>query len=374
MAPRKKKPVEERQGANFAVVADVHVHNFSRFSGVRGEDGLNARGRLCVKTLWRAVQAAVQDGARVMFVAGDLFHVRRPEPAIIAAVQGVFYQWRDQCRFFVIPGNHDMLDDTASGGNTACQPLNRVAVICNDPTMFDETRTFPGFSERVLCVPFQSRVPMREHLAEILLSKDFSMATKLITHVGVFDDDGHAPPWQKKARDAISVDELFSLMAKHGSIKTAYVGNYHQPGDWWRDGMRIVQVGALCPNGFGEAGLEGAVAVDYGDKPVCHIVDGPRFVMTTDQPAAMTADEVKRSFVRHLGQDALPPDVAGRMGGYEYTPAVAESETTDVAAGVSREPLSGEQAIVDYFSASAAAAFDLGSSRELALRCWREAG
>lgn len=259
-----------------AIVADVHVGNHAYAGGVTA-GGINERCALTLVSLRAALHQARERRAATFFIAGDLFHTRRPEPAIIAAVQRVLREEMGQMPVVIVPGNHDMLDATASAGNTACEPLHQQATVIRQPTWVETD------AANVLCVPFSSEMPMAEYLAAVL-AKEHTGRIKppiLVTHVGVYGKD--APSWMASARDAIEAGVLLDLMAAHGFTQ-AVVGNFHQHGEWRRDdhGPVVVQVGTLCPVGFGDAGyfpvVGGMALLDPASGEVEMVeVPGPRF-------------------------------------------------------------------------------------------------
>lgn len=248
-APKPATPVLEKDLPLVAVVADVHIANHSRYGGPV-VDGLNRRGHETLGVLRRAVQEAVRQKVLAFVVAGDLFHSARPEPALIRGVQDIFAEARrEKMRVVLVPGNHDMPDDTAENGNTAMAPLYEVATVVRAP----EWQTFwdVGF----LLVPYYGRMPMTEHLSGMISGSHNEGENVLISHVGIYVEDARTPVWQRRAKDAIAVHELERIMAGTG-IQSALVGNYHDPLDWrTREGSMIIQIGTLCPATFGDEGL-----------------------------------------------------------------------------------------------------------------------
>lgn len=308
-----------------AIIADCHCGNHARFGGAM-ENGLNARARLTIASLQAAVKAAGAAGADTLFVAGDLFHSRRPEPALIAEVQRVFAE-ADPMLVVVVPGNHDMLDSSAAGGNTACAPLWDEAHVVREPEWH---RCLNGkASDFVLSIPYESTVPMALHLARVLegsLPKCEGKAVPrgrriLVTHVGVWDAD--SPKWTRGARDGISAPMLFDLMEKMG-IGAAFVGNYHEHKIWERNGLTICQVGALCPTGFGDSkpGKHGLMAL--GDASITKMVaiPGPRFEIVLEKHTEWGVPQDKNTyFVRQVGGVEATGAATEKLGGYEYVPA-----------------------------------------------------
>jgi hypothetical protein len=383
MATKKKSaaaPAEFKP--TFAVVSDCHTGNFSAWGGATDASGLNVRGRLTVETLRRAHQGAFGDGLR-LFIAGDLFQSRRPEPAIVAAVQRVFGDIvnRGGYKVVIVPGNHDMLDASAEGGNTACEPLYMVADVMRKPEWI----------EAVLMVPFDSRVPMAQHLTEVLAGEAERIRTEtlhgklpprsLVTHVGVWDDDeAKESKWLRRAKDGMNCNLLFDAMEAAG-IKLAFVGNYHNHRVWTRGEMQIVQVGTLCPASFSDEGLvdRGLMVVSDGVTWRKVEIPGPRFVVDSDGRGAKSAakygeDELSSYFVRQVGGKELDAEGTTRLAGYEYVPVKVEPRLFPGDEPIAPAPRSPEEALSAYVQGMPLP--DGGTMRPevaaLVAKCWRD--
>lgn len=283
-------PVEREHP--IAVVADVHIGNH-KAEGGQTVDGINRRCQWTLDAFEQSLVQAKAHDACMFVVAGDLFHVRRPEPAVIAAVQRILQEQATDIPVVLVPGNHDMLDATAAGGNTAMEPLFREATVIREPEWYDA-----GDDACLYFVPFDALSPMSEYLGQSLKEvpepPHSGLGRVLITHVGVYDDE--SPPWCRTARDAIHEQQLFALMQAIG-FQQAFVGNFHLRQEWAHEHMRITQVGTLCPGGYGDAGYfpnVGGMALYY---PKAHKVEmleikGPRFFEYTIPALAVGALDV----------------------------------------------------------------------------------
>lgn len=275
-----------------AVIADVHIGNFKQHGGPM-VDGLNTRGRMAMTTFRAALVKARELRVEALFIAGDLFQSRRPEPAILAGVMKALVEETSELPVVILPGNHDMLDASAVMGNTACEPLYKVATIVNEPT------TIEMAAGGVLVVPFQGGMNMGDHLANVLES--VHGAPILVTHVGVYDDN--SPHWCKDAPDAIHKDRLFELMLSTG-IETTFVGNFHHMHGWSMtsdDGrlLRIIQCGTLIPHGHSDGGQFPAVGAMWlfdGEDLEPVEIGGPRFLSI----GAATSGGLDRALVMAL--------------------------------------------------------------------------
>lgn len=337
-APAAKVP------ASLAVVADVHVGNH-KADGGQLVDGLNERCRLTLDTFRRAIRQAKAAGSTCFVVAGDLFHVRRPEPAVFAAVQRILQEEAADLPVLLIPGNHDMLDASAAGGNTAMAPLYREATLINEPGW---TQAPGGLFMNLLCIPFSSEEPMREYLAkkipEMVAGENSPTVRVLVTHVGVYDDSDN--DWCKSASDAIHADELLKLL-RAGDIKLAVVGNFHQHRSWGDNDCKIVQVGTLNPGGHGDDGVfpeVGGMVLYDPETPKLQLteVPGPRFVSDATDPKAQQAakegESGTRLFVREPVEKEVPSEAANLPQASDAASAIEEYiKATRLPTGVTAE-------------------------------------
>lgn len=246
-----------------AVVADVHVGNFA-FGAGEYHVGLNARCRATLAALRRAVEVAQERDARLV-VAGDLFHGKRPEPAVIAAVQEVLRAALDPV---LLLGNHDAIGP----GDHALAPLRPVARIAAEGAYL---------LDGVLYVPWSPGSALERLDAALLAHTDERV---LVMHCGLYDST--FPAWLC-GPGAVEVGALHARMDAHG-IRFALAGDYHQHRAWRSpavlpsDCHHALQVGALCPTGFSDAGLDGygsVILVDLGMGEVERVeVPGPRFL------------------------------------------------------------------------------------------------
>ena len=350
-----------------AFIADLHQGIFRDFGGQLGEDGLNDRARVCLATLGRARDKALELGARQVFACGDIFHNRRPEPALIAAVQRELHG--GGVAFEIIPGNHDLVGAHAEGGNTACEPLNsEYARVINKPF------GYTGYEHPIVfCVPFDARKPMAQVIEEACAAGDPGpVGFTLMTHVGVVDGD--SPPWLRDAGDAIHFERLFDIMDRY-DMPAAFVGNYHKHQEWRRNGRVICQVGALCPTGFGDEGPAGygGLAVWDGKDVKWHEVPGPRFVKVPNAgPLPVVAKDMSVYVRVETGKAHWDLKGAGYAGFEEVEPAPGVLEAID-SAKPDRLLEGAEDALEEYVGkVPLAEGVNRNELRDMVLGYWRK--
>lgn len=250
-----------------SLIADVHLGNHhSGNPRIGGEmrSGLNGRAREIAESL----RISGQKSSENLVVAGDLFDTPCPSPELVAAAMGAL---KDGARTIV--GNHDQT--SWSQLHHALAPLTRQFNVSERPEVVDL-----GHSTAVVMVPFRNK-PGPEHLRESLDSLDLpgsAARTLLVMHMGI--EDGKTPPWLQGSRNSIGLNELAQIMDQHG-IDDCASGDWHGHRLWKLGGHSITQIGALCPTGWDNPGLEG-----YGSLIHWHLdghfereeIPGPRFL------------------------------------------------------------------------------------------------
>ena len=281
-----------------AVVADVHCGNFARHAGPTVA-GLNARCRLTLDTLRRAVELANEREA-ILAVAGDLFHTKRPEPAVIAGVQRVLDECAEKDPLLLL-GNHDAIGP----GDHALAPLaTNLAEVCA------EVRYFPRL--KTLAVPWSPEPALARLDAALAAVKCSAIADGilglhlLLLHCGLYDQTF---PDYLAGPGAIRIQALWTCMANFDApLKLVLAGDYHKHRVWMSgacpdcakqvpggcanpDGVCVsdcachayaVQVGCLNPTGHSDAGTEGYGSVILADTETGAWerveLPGPRFL------------------------------------------------------------------------------------------------
>lgn len=288
-----------------AFLADLHIGNFAAHGG-KSEGGLNLRGRLTVETFRRALDISRAAAVDAVVLCGDVFHVNRPHPAVVAATQRAIKEAGVQV--IILPGNHDMEDATAADGNTACEPLHPLARVVRVPTTLN-------VGKRIRLVPFSATRRMRDVVLEELQTEGWDA---LATHIGMVDDS--SPGWAQEAKDTIHVRDVTA----HLNDRWFFVGNYHR---FWQVG-HAVQVGVLNPTGHGDGGEfesgVGSLVIWDGTGIERLEVPGPRFLTMRGAEFAPRSRPGNTTFIRHIGDEALPVERVADMAevqGYEWEPA-----------------------------------------------------
>lgn len=268
-------------------VADVHIGNHKRFGGEL-VSGVNDRCRRILGVLEHAAE-----GVDTLVVLGDLFDTSHPTPQVMAATLRALNTPMPN-RVVLLLGNHDMVSDQA--GDNALAVFDALPLLMKPrPTQYMVVDRGPEVyrddATPLYLLPFRP-APMADWFGDAVAQLHEDNITRqqspiLCFHGGVRDHN--TPRFLWASPDAIDVDLLFDVMRSCGS-KLAVCGNWHNHRVWRRDGMMVVQVGALVPTGFDNPGPDYGHVVDiFEDGPVLtgRQLPGPRFL-------TLTADEACR--------------------------------------------------------------------------------
>lgn len=258
------------------LIADCHIANHRRHGGPI-KAGINRRCQHVLDALERAVNLAVQQGCEDLVILGDLFDTTNPPQQIVTEVQRILTVSDERrCRTHILLGNHDMVSTDA--GDHALGPLEPVSHVIDQPiAMYAE-------GCEMLLVPFQPG-PAVEWLPQVL--KDTcggeqpkykpSNSASILLHLGIADDS--TPVYLKGSHDAVPNSLLVELCKEYG-FKAVFAGNWHSH-KILRKRPLICQVGAVCPTGWDNEGLDdvGTMVIWHGGTKIdVHQIPGPRFL------------------------------------------------------------------------------------------------
>lgn len=279
----------------YAVVADVHVWNHRAFAKDLGCPGLNSRALGAIKALDRAASLAMRTiGCDALVVAGDLFHHPDPSPQLLYETALAISHGA-----IVMPGNHDMASEHLS--DHALLPFHLI----DNVTVTEITTEWAGG----LCMmPFR-----RRNVVEYLRDEATYDAKVIVGHFGIV----HAgtPAVLRLSDTCVTEDALFAHLRETQAFAVV-AGDWHRHYHAERDGLHVVQVGALAPVSWSDwSSIDEllpekdpygkVVVVDTDERTVeVHTVPGPRFV----RAVASNPDDARTVVERLMGTLSKVPD------------------------------------------------------------------
>lgn len=255
-----------------AFIGDCHFGNHRQYGGEL-QQGMNERFRMTLRALSMALAWAAEQGCTDVVIAGDVFDTPKPLPQQLTAVREVLLEFSGAVH--LILGNHDRVSELR--GDHGLGPLS-LEDIGDGIVVYDRPAVIGDSTCRLLLCPFDAR-PVKEWLPKVLEQACWGSGPRLVCgHFGLWERaQASSQPWLTNAADAIEVQEVAALLARHG-VEELYVGNYHTHFRWTFDGVRLHQLGALVPTGFDNQGFNyGRVETWPDDQRL--LVGGPRFVV-----------------------------------------------------------------------------------------------
>lgn len=342
-----------------AVISDLHIGNFSAFSGAYSL-GLNNRVRLSLATLIRAVDTARRNKCSDLIVAGDVFDSWNSSPQVVAGVMDALSEdasLDEQMTVHLLAGNHDQ--HSPSKQDSALEPLGYMpessSVLVHDVARYREDFLF---------LPYSPNDPL-----DVIGSKAQPGTRVIFLHAGLADDA--TSELLRQQQGALEVSRLIEAMRLTGAT-FAFAGHWHNSREWQlfdtiqNRPMHVVQTGTLCPASFRptEVGIAGFGRMylfdpDSTAKPTYVEIPGPRFVLVHDElelKQAIGACKGCNLFVRGVYEPGKGAEMAAMLKANEVAleawEAVPDQKAVSVGAreAANRAALSStaEEAIEEY--------------------------
>jgi hypothetical protein len=278
-----------------AFFADAHIGNHKTHGG-QVLAGLNDRCRASLQVLGEAIDVANSRNVDVIVSLGDLLDGTRTEPQVIRAVQE---QLRGDAPVVLLLGNHERVSMITHDNSLG--PLG-----VENSTVVERSEVFVVGDEYLILVPFQKGPAvhwLESEIESVMAKQRGKKCVALCIHLGIRDENDLVNyPWTAQAEDVIDAGVLADLCLKF-KISRVYAGNWHMHKTWHfffaEQGFTvdIVQVGALVPTGWDNAGIDGYGTVEFlaGGVTTSKVIHGPRFleVETVEELAEYLPNENK---------------------------------------------------------------------------------
>lgn len=297
----------------YALLADVHAHNWSQFSQVNS-DGINSRLIAILFELKRAAEELKAAGGDTLRVAGDLFHVRGTiAPSVFNPTFEVF---KTICLDLgvdieIIPGNHDLEGKYADQLGNAMQQLDMIdgCVVLTQTEATDDAVLIPWIEDLN-----DLRAEMAKHADA---TKDCIIHAPLNGVIKGLPDHGLDP------------EELAKL-----GYRRVFSGHYHNHKEF---AGGVYSIGATTHQTWSDPGTAAGFLLVYPDRVEHFETNAPKFVNIDHEQFA--APTVAGNFCRLRLKDVEPDAVkklrddltkAGALGIVDHS-----TKKRDVTRGVS---------------------------------------
>lgn len=245
----------------FALLADLHLHNWQSFSTAL-PSGINSRLNGLLTEVQRAGDELLKAGGDTMYLAGDVFHVRGSiAPSVLNPTRDTFADLiAAGITICILPGNHDLEGKHSTRLGSAVTALEGIG--CH-------VFTKPHLAgEGVLCVPwFEKVADLRAWL------DDFPAAER-----GQYDVLLHAP-----------IDGVITGLPLHGldpkylaglGFKRIFAGHYHNHKDM---GGGVWSIGALAHHTWSDVNSKAGFLIVHEDRVEWRKSHLPEFIDITGE-------------------------------------------------------------------------------------------
>jgi DNA repair exonuclease SbcCD nuclease subunit len=267
----------------YALVADVHAHNWSQFSQVNS-DGLNSRLASILSELERAARALKAAGGDTLVVAGDLFHVRGSiAPSVFNPTFECFKRIVAMgIRVEIIPGNHDLEGKYADELGNAMQQL----ALIDGVTVMIQTEVR---SDTVMVPWIEDLDELRQVMAlHAHHEKDLILHAPLNGVIKGLPDHGLDPV------------ELAAL-----GYRRVFSGHYHNHKEFYGG---VYSIGATTHQTWSDPGTKAGFLLVYPDRVEFNESQAPAFV-NIDAPSEINPVSCDGNFIRLRLKDVEPEDL-----------------------------------------------------------------
>lgn len=241
----------------YLLLSDTHYHAWNQFARV-DENGMNSRLKILLEETERAFAVAREQGIRLVFHAGDMFHTRGSlVPSVLnptgfayanGAVEGMSIK--------AIAGNHDLESNDTRWLTAATSALRHVGF-----TGTDGEEPYLG----VVLLNWEPNLQKLKERMERFAARPDARELDLIIHAPV---NGVLLGIPNHGLDA---DYLQGL-----GFKRVFAGHYHNHKCF--DGTDVYSIGALTHQTWSDVGTKAGFCLVYPDRVEWHASHAPQFV------------------------------------------------------------------------------------------------
>lgn len=241
---------------SYIISADWHCHGWSQFSSV-DEHGINSRLRDVMNEVRRMAEHADDIGAKRIYCAGDIFHVRGSiKPSVFNVVSETLSGLATEfaVEFILMPGNHDLESVESEDYSSAITSLGEIdgVSVFSQPTIV--------YEDNVALLPWENtREGLLKAVAQLVeeIENDNEMVSDydLHLHTGIngvlvgVPDHGWAP------------EELANF-----GFKRVFAGHYHDHRVFDIDGCKVVSIGSPAHQTWRDVGSKSGFIEVCGDE------------------------------------------------------------------------------------------------------------
>ena len=259
----------------YGLMADLHLHNWQAFSTVL-DSGINSRLASLHDEIDRCCEELHRVGGNVIYIAGDVFHVRGSiAPSVLNPTLDVIdLRINAGFEFRVLPGNHDLEGKHATRIGSAITALEGIGCkICSDSIAY----ATPG-DQPVVAIPWHEN--LKDLKAELELYAARLPGSDALIHAPIDGTLMGIPA------HGLSPEYLAGL-----GFKRVFAGHYHHHKDFDNG---VYSIGALSHHSWSDVGSKAGFLIVHPDTVEWRKAHTPEFI---DLSAAN--DETEAEIMAH---------------------------------------------------------------------------
>lgn len=237
----------------FAVISDIHCHDWSTFSSINS-DKINSRLQETLDAIEEAVLALIRADGNDLVITGDLFHTRgKTKPSVYNPVFNFFKELCEEhlIRVWCIPGNHDLEGKESYWVENTIHALGAI----DNFNLFTEVTEIGNY----VFIPW---IEHKDDFVEIINNITNPKGKTVFCHIGI---DGVLDGVAGKVGKAV-LDRGF---------RNVFSGDYHNHKAL---GNGIYSVGALTHHSFGDIGSKAGFLIVRRDGVEQYETKAPKFL------------------------------------------------------------------------------------------------
>jgi DNA repair exonuclease SbcCD nuclease subunit len=260
----------------YGLIADIHLHAWAAFA-THDEHGVNSRLDILLNEIERVAKSVKEKGGTVVYIAGDLFHVRGSiSPAVLNRARGRLWQITEDngVVLVILAGNHDMQFRHSSDlGNAISAVACRTINVINTPMTIGRAHMIPWMENPQDVLEIAKKFPSAERVTH-----------DLIIHAPI---NGTIPGIPNSGLDPIELAKL--------GFRRVFAGHYHNHKNF---GGNVYSIGAIAHHTWSDVGsVAGHLIV--GDDVLFQASDAPSFIdINANEDEVEVALRVHGNYVR----------------------------------------------------------------------------
>ncbi|KMJ45124.1 exonuclease [Xenorhabdus khoisanae] len=268
--------------ALYGLISDTHYHVWDAFA-TTSHNGMNSRLKIQLDATWEAAVAAKEAGAKALFHAGDVFHVRGSiAPTVLHFTSELYNKIINTLGLpvYILAGNHDLETNDSVFSANASASFSKIGanIVCSKtPQSFD----LDGVKVHMISW-YSDHRSLLNTVKELAKTIDISVPNDLIIHTSINKAIPGMPDVGMEAEEFNGLGFRYVLSGHYHNHKEVIPG--------------VISVGALTHQNWGDIGTTaGYMLINQDGTYSQHATKAPIFLELDNE---LTPEMVKGNYVR----------------------------------------------------------------------------